>query len=41
VRRIGKTSLLKVFLNETSYPHLYLNARKLVDYGYSLTSSPP
>ncbi len=36
VRRIGKTSLLKVFLNESGYPHLYLNARRLVDYGYSI-----
>jgi hypothetical protein len=39
VRRIGKTSLLKVFLNETSYPHLYLNARKLADYGYQSPGS--
>jgi len=36
VRRIGKTSLLKVFLNESDYPHVYLNARKLADYGYSV-----
>jgi hypothetical protein len=29
VRRIGKTSLLKVFLNESGYPHVYVNARRL------------
>jgi AAA+ ATPase superfamily predicted ATPase len=37
VRRIGKTSLLKVFLNEHGYPHVYINARKLSEYGYSVS----
>jgi AAA+ ATPase superfamily predicted ATPase len=36
VRRIGKTSLLKVFLNENNYPHIYINARKLSEYQYSI-----
>jgi len=37
VRRIGKTSLLKVFLNENNYPYIYINARKLSEYQYSVT----
>jgi len=35
VRRIGKTSLLKVFINESDYPAIYVDARKLSEYGYS------
>jgi AAA+ ATPase superfamily predicted ATPase len=37
VRRIGKTSLLKVFLNENNYPHIFINARKLSEYQYSVS----
>lgn len=36
VRRIGKTSLLKTFLNESGYPYIFINARKLSEYGYSI-----
>jgi AAA+ ATPase superfamily predicted ATPase len=36
VRRIGKTSLLKVFLNESGYPHVYVNARRLSEYNYTV-----
>jgi len=36
VRRIGKTSLLKVFLNESNYSYIYVNARKLSEYQYSV-----
>jgi len=32
----GKTSLLEAFLNESDYPYVYLNARRLADYGYSV-----
>ncbi|MEM1683536.1 MAG: ATP-binding protein [Ignisphaera sp.] len=35
VRRSGKTSLIRTFMNEYRYPSLYLDARKLSDYGYS------
>lgn len=35
IRRSGKTSLIKTFVNEYRYPALYLDARKLADYGYS------
>ncbi len=36
VRRVGKTSLLKVFLNENNYPYIYINARKLSEYQYNV-----
>lgn len=36
VRRVGKTSLLKVFLNENNYPYVYINARKLSEYQYNV-----
>lgn len=35
IRRIGKTSVLKVFVNEGKYPALYIDARRLLDLGYS------
>ena len=35
IRRIGKTSLVKVFLNENNLPSIYIDARRLSDYGYS------
>ena len=35
IRRIGKTSVLKVFLNENNYPSLYIDARRLSEIGYS------
>ncbi len=35
VRRIGKTSVLKVFINESGYPSLYIDARRLSEAGYS------
>lgn len=35
IRRSGKTSLIRTFINEYQYPALYLDARKLADYGYS------
>lgn len=36
IRRIGKTSLIKVFLNENNYPYIYINARRLAEYQYSI-----
>ncbi len=35
IRRIGKTSVLKVFINESKYPVLYIDARRLVEVGFS------
>ncbi|MCE4605916.1 MAG: ATP-binding protein [Desulfurococcales archaeon] len=35
VRRIGKTSILNVFLNETNVPHIYIDARVFEDQGYN------
>jgi len=35
IRRIGKTSLLKTFLNESSKPYIFIDARKLSEFGYS------
>ena len=35
IRRIGKTSVLKVFLNEVGIPHIYINARAFEEYGFS------
>ncbi|MEM4739769.1 MAG: ATP-binding protein [Zestosphaera sp.] len=35
VRRSGKTSLIKTFISEYGYPALYLDVRRLADYGYS------
>lgn len=35
IRRIGKTSVLKTFLNESSKPHVFIDARKLSELGYS------
>ncbi len=35
IRRIGKTSVLKVFINESKYPVLYIDARRLMEVGYS------
>lgn len=35
VRRVGKTSLLKSFLNSLGTPHIYLDLRVLEDRGYS------
>ncbi|MCS7113707.1 MAG: ATP-binding protein [Candidatus Bathyarchaeota archaeon] len=35
VRRVGKTSLLKAFLNSLETPHLYLDLRVLEEGGYS------
>ncbi|MEM3895862.1 MAG: ATP-binding protein [Archaeoglobaceae archaeon] len=38
VRRIGKTSLLKVFAGESGFPYVFIDARKLSEYGYSKMS---
>lgn len=35
IRRVGKTSLLKVFVNESNYPWIFIDARRLSEYGYS------
>ncbi|MGC8933497.1 MAG: AAA family ATPase [Candidatus Methanodesulfokora sp.] len=35
IRRIGKTSLVKTFINEVDYPSIYINAIKLSEYNYS------
>lgn len=35
VRRIGKTSVVKVFVNEHEWPSVYIDARKLSERGYS------
>jgi len=35
IRRIGKTSVLKVFLNESGYPYMYIDARRLSEFGYT------
>ena len=35
VRRIGKTSVVKVFVNESGYPSVYIDARRLTERGYS------
>lgn len=35
VRRIGKTSVIKVFANEANYPVIYIDARRLAEYNYS------
>ncbi len=35
IRRIGKTSVLKVFLNECSQPFIFIDARRLSELGYS------
>ncbi|RLE64774.1 MAG: ATP-binding protein [Thermoprotei archaeon] len=35
IRRIGKTSVLKVFLGESEYPSIYIDARRLAEVGYS------
>jgi len=35
VRRIGKTSVVKVFVNESGYPSLYIDARRLAERGYT------
>jgi len=38
VRRVGKTSLLKVALKEAGQPYIYLDLRSLEDTGFSRTS---
>lgn len=38
IRRVGKTSLLKVFVNESSYPWIFIDARRLSEHGYSRIS---
>ena len=35
IRRIGKTSVLKTFLNESSSPHIFIDARKLSEFEFS------
>ncbi|MEM2725377.1 MAG: ATP-binding protein, partial [Candidatus Nezhaarchaeales archaeon] len=35
IRRIGKTSLLRVFANEIVHPWIFIDARRLSEYGYS------
>jgi AAA+ ATPase superfamily predicted ATPase len=35
IRRIGKTSVLKVALNELEAPYVYLDLRILEEEGYS------
>ena len=35
IRRVGKTSVLKVFLNESNCPYIYVDARRLSEFGYS------
>lgn len=35
IRRVGKTSVLKVFLGESGYPSIYIDARRLAEVGYS------
>ena len=35
IRRVGKTSVLKAFLNESSYPYVYIDARRLSEFGYT------
>jgi len=35
IRRVGKTSVLKVFINENNYPVLYIDARRLAEVGYT------
>lgn len=37
IRRIGKTSLVKVFISESKHPAIYVDVRKLSEYGYSKT----
>ncbi len=34
IRRIGKTSLLRVFLHESGHPFIYIDARALEEQGY-------
>lgn len=34
IRRIGKTSLLRVFLNEVNLPHIYIDARIFEEQGF-------
>ena len=34
IRRIGKTSILKAFLNESSSPHIYIDARLFEEEGF-------
>ena len=34
-RRVGKTSVVKVFVNEDEGPSVYIDARKLSELGYS------
>ena len=38
MRRIGKTSLLKSFLNSLTTPHIYIDLRRLEESGYSRAS---
>ncbi len=35
IRRVGKTSVLKVFLSESNRPYIYVDARRLSEFGYS------
>ena len=35
IRRIGKTSVLKTFLNEGLKPYIFIDARKLSEFGFS------
>lgn len=37
IRRVGKTSLVKTFMNESGYPAIYVNASRLSEYNYSRT----
>jgi len=34
IRRIGKTSILKVYLNESDQPSIYIDARRLEEQGF-------
>ncbi len=34
IRRIGKTSILKVFLNEANLPHIYIDSRLFEEHGF-------
>ncbi len=34
IRRIGKTSILRVFLNEANLPHIYIDARLFEEHGF-------
>ena len=35
IRRIGKTSILKVFLNEVGLPYIYIDARLFEEHGFT------